>query len=102
MLGGVFCSIRRIMPLGSRYVACFKVPQHLRLEEGSHDYVTQMLISVQKGMWAMIGTSIALVLWTSGLLYLTTKAEKKRITEAEAEIGDEKQYEAGVTGDVKV
>lgn len=50
----------------------------------------------------MIGTSIALVIWTSGLLYLTTKAEKKRITEAEAEVGDEKQFEAGATRDVKV
>jgi len=47
-----------------------------------------------KGMWAMIGTSIALVIWTSGLLHLTTKAEKKRVTEVEAEVGDEKQFEA--------
>jgi ACS family pantothenate transporter-like MFS transporter len=46
----------------------------------------------------MIGTSIVLVIWTSGLLYLTSKAEKKRITEA----GDEKQFEAGGTGDVNV
>ena len=48
----------------------------------------------------MIGTSIALVIWTSGLLYMTMKAEKKRITEAQVGFGDEKNFEAG--GDAKV
>lgn len=31
-----------------------------------------------KGMYAMIGTCIALVIWTTGLLYMTAKAEKER------------------------
>lgn len=56
----------------------------------------------QKGMWAMIGTSIALVIWTSGLLYMTTTAENKRVTEAQVGAGDEKNFEADVSGDAKV
>lgn len=32
-----------------------------------------------KGMWAMIGTCIALVIWTTGLLWMTVRAEKERI-----------------------
>ncbi|KAN0120049.1 pantothenate transporter-like protein [Hyaloscypha variabilis] len=55
-----------------------------------------------KGMWAMIGTSIALVIWTGGLLYMTTKAEKKRVTEAQVEAGDEKNFEADANADAKV
>lgn len=31
-----------------------------------------------RGMWAMIATSIALVVWTAGLTYLTWRTEKKR------------------------
>jgi len=50
----------------------------------------------------MIGTSIALVIWTSGLLYMTTKAEKKRVTEAQVGVGDEKNFEAEASGDAKV
>jgi len=50
----------------------------------------------------MIGTSIALVIWTSGLLYMTTKAEEKRVTEAQVGAGDEKNFEADVTADAKV
>jgi ACS family pantothenate transporter-like MFS transporter len=50
----------------------------------------------------MIGTSIALAIWTSGLLYTTTKAEKKRATEEQAGAGDEKNFEPDVGGDVKV
>ena len=53
-----------------------------------------VLTSVQKGMWAMIGTSIALVIWTSGLLYMATKTEKKRVAEAQVEFGDEKNFES--------
>lgn len=30
----------------------------------------------------MIGTCIALAIWTTGLLYLTRKSEKKRLLEA--------------------
>jgi MFS transporter, ACS family, pantothenate transporter len=51
-------------------------------------------------MWAMIGTSIALVIWTSGLIYMAMKAEKKRATEAQVGLGDEKNFEIG--GDAKV
>ncbi|KAG0647463.1 Pantothenate transporter liz1 [Hyphodiscus hymeniophilus] len=32
-----------------------------------------------RGMWAMIATCIALGLWTTGLLWMTVKAEKKRL-----------------------
>ncbi|PMD18874.1 pantothenate transporter-like protein [Hyaloscypha hepaticicola] len=55
-----------------------------------------------KGMWAMIGTSIALVIWTSGLLYIAMKTEKKRIAEAQVEYGDEKNFESVPGGNVKV
>ncbi|KAH8789759.1 major facilitator superfamily domain-containing protein [Hyaloscypha finlandica] len=56
-----------------------------------------------KGMWAMIGTSIALVIWTSGLLYMANNAEKKRATEAQVGVGDEqKNFEVDATGDAKV
>lgn len=47
----------------------------------------------------MIGTSIALVIWTSGLLYMATKTEKKRVADAQTEFGVEKNFE---TADVKV
>jgi MFS transporter, ACS family, pantothenate transporter len=53
-------------------------------------------------MWAMIGTSIALVIWTSGLLYMATKTEKKRVAEAQVEFGDEKNFESVPGGNVKV
>jgi ACS family pantothenate transporter-like MFS transporter len=49
-------------------------------------------------MWAMIGTSIALAIWTSGLLYLTSKSEKKRLVEAQSGDGDEKNLEVGIVG----
>jgi MFS transporter, ACS family, pantothenate transporter len=32
-------------------------------------------------MWAMIGTCIAMAIWTSGLLYMTSKTEKRRLAE---------------------
>jgi ACS family pantothenate transporter-like MFS transporter len=50
----------------------------------------------------MIGTSIALVIWTSGLLYMATKTEKKRVTNAQVQFGDEKNFETEPRGDVKV
>jgi len=31
------------------------------------------------GMWAMIGTSIALGVWTTGLLWVSMRAEKRRL-----------------------
>jgi ACS family pantothenate transporter-like MFS transporter len=65
--------------------------------------VKALLTSFQKGMWAMIGTSIALVIWTSGLLYMANNAEKKRATEAQVGVGDEqKNFEVDATGDAKV
>jgi ACS family pantothenate transporter-like MFS transporter len=33
----------------------------------------------QRGMWAMIGTCIALGLWTTGLLWMTVRSEKRRL-----------------------
>jgi MFS transporter, ACS family, pantothenate transporter len=50
----------------------------------------------------MIGTSLALVIWTSGLLYMTTKAEKKRVTDVQVGESDEKNFEADPSGDAKV
>ncbi|EON62435.1 hypothetical protein W97_01657 [Coniosporium apollinis CBS 100218] len=35
-----------------------------------------------RGMWAMIGCSIALALWTTGLLYMTARSERRREAEA--------------------
>jgi ACS family pantothenate transporter-like MFS transporter len=53
-------------------------------------------------MWAMIGTSIALVIWTSGLLYMATNAEKKRVTKAQVGDGKEENFKADTTGDINV
>lgn len=33
-----------------------------------------------KGMWAMIGCSIALMLWCAGLLYMSVREEKRAIS----------------------
>jgi ACS family pantothenate transporter-like MFS transporter len=33
---------------------------------------------------------------------MTTKAEKKRVTEAQVEVGDEKNFEADTSANVKV
>ncbi|KXH37018.1 major facilitator superfamily transporter [Colletotrichum simmondsii] len=37
-----------------------------------------------RGMWAMIASSIALIIWTSGLTLLTHREEKRRVLNAEA------------------
>ncbi|KAK1636308.1 major facilitator superfamily transporter [Colletotrichum phormii] len=37
-----------------------------------------------RGMWAMIASSIALIIWTSGLTLLTHKEEKRHVLNAEA------------------
>lgn len=51
----------------------------------------------------MIGTCIALGLWTSGLLYMTDRAEKSRAVEIRSEsVEVEKNFEASAGGDVKV
>ncbi|TVY85406.1 Pantothenate transporter liz1 [Lachnellula suecica] len=56
-----------------------------------------------KGMWAMIGTCIAMVIWTSGLLYMTSRAEKRRVIEVREEREDDKSFEAAaVDADIKV
>lgn len=56
-----------------------------------------MLSLIQKGMYAMIGTSIMLAIWTSGLLFLTAKSEKKRLVEGQTQVGDEKGFEVETT-----
>lgn len=39
-------------------------------------------------MWAMIASSIALIVWTTGLTYLTHKEDQRRVLHAqEAEAG---------------
>ncbi|KAJ5003287.1 Pantothenate transporter liz1 [Colletotrichum sp. SAR 10_66] len=41
-----------------------------------------------RGMWAMIASSIALIIWTTGLTYLTHKEDQRRVLHAqEAEAG---------------
>ena len=51
----------------------------------------------------MIGTCIALGIWTSGLLYMTTKAEKRRVVEAGSDgVAEDKNFEASAGEDVKV
>lgn len=35
----------------------------------------------QRGMWAMIATSIALAIWTAVLSYTTAKSERQRTAE---------------------
>jgi hypothetical protein len=43
-------------------------------------FIPQLLTKEEKkkrGMWAMIATCIALALWTSGLLWVSVRAEKK-------------------------
>ncbi|KAF0315683.1 Pantothenate transporter liz1 [Colletotrichum tropicale] len=41
-----------------------------------------------RGMWAMIASSIALIVWTTGLTYLTHKEDQRRVLHAqEAEAG---------------
>ena len=56
---------------------------------------------IQKGMWAMIATCIALVIWTSGLLFMTVKAENKRFVEERGNVVEEKSFEAGLSGENK-
>lgn len=34
-----------------------------------------------RGMWAMIGCSIALVIWTAGVTWMCVRTEKKRISQ---------------------
>jgi ACS family pantothenate transporter-like MFS transporter len=53
-------------------------------------------------MWAMIGTCIALALWTTGLLYLTRRSEKKRRTAVITHSLDEKKNIANASNDIEV
>ncbi|RDL37146.1 uncharacterized protein BP5553_04579 [Venustampulla echinocandica] len=41
-------------------------------------YSADMAPRFTKGMWAMIGTCLAMAIWTSGLLFMTMRAEKAR------------------------
>ncbi|KAL8419186.1 hypothetical protein RB594_002407 [Gaeumannomyces avenae] len=50
-----------------------------------------------RGMWAMIASSIALVVWTVGLSYLTHREEKRRVLDAEETVSVAKEKE--VKGD---
>ncbi|KAK3986814.1 pantothenate transporter liz1 [Cladorrhinum sp. PSN332] len=42
-------------------------------------YGASMAPWFERGMWAMIGTSLALVGWTAGLTYMTRRAEQRRL-----------------------
>ncbi|KAK2627130.1 hypothetical protein QTJ16_003096 [Diplocarpon rosae] len=58
-------------------------------------YAADMAPKFRKGMWAMIATSIALAIWTTGLLYMTIRADKRRAVEEEREPDTtNKSYEA--------
>ena len=51
----------------------------------------------------MIGTCIALAIWTGGLLYMTTRAEKRRVVEARSDgVAEDKDFEASTGEDGKV
>jgi len=48
----------------------------------------------------MIGTCLALAIWTSGLLHMTTGAEKRRIVEARSDgVEADKSFEASAGGE---
>ncbi|KAK6581295.1 hypothetical protein PZA11_005986 [Diplocarpon coronariae] len=65
-------------------------------------YAADMAPKFTKGMWAMIATSIALAIWTTGFLYMTVRADKRRAVKVEREPGTvDKSYEAEVC-DIKV
>ncbi|KAI9732241.1 MAG: hypothetical protein M1818_007560 [Claussenomyces sp. TS43310] len=49
-----------------------------------------------RGMWAMIGTCIALGLWTAGLLYVTVRAEKKRLVMVAGDHGSADQVTGAI------
>jgi len=50
-----------------------------------------------RGMWAMIGTSISLGIWTTGLLWVSTRAEKRRLLVTEELVPT--KSENGVVGE---
>jgi ACS family pantothenate transporter-like MFS transporter len=50
----------------------------------------------------MVATSIALAIWTTGLLYLTSRSEKRRLLEACSNDAVEKNSKDEMAGDVKV
>jgi ACS family pantothenate transporter-like MFS transporter len=52
----------------------------------------------QRGMYAMIATSVALAIWTAGLSYVTSRAEKQRRLVASQE--NPSREEAGSAGEV--
>ncbi|PBP27750.1 pantothenate transporter [Diplocarpon rosae] len=59
------------------------------------DMAPKFRVVIKKGMWAMIATSIALAIWTTGLLYMTIRADKRRAVEEEREPDTtNKSYEA--------
>ena len=43
-------------------------------------YSSSFAPAFTRGMWAMIGTSIALGFWTTGLLWFTSREEKRRLS----------------------
>jgi hypothetical protein len=55
-------------------------------------------------MWAMIGTCIAMAIWTSGLLWFTKREEDRRVLKPESETGhvDTKGFEAGAVKESSV
>ncbi|KAK4161376.1 major facilitator superfamily domain-containing protein [Cladorrhinum sp. PSN259] len=48
-------------------------------------YGASMAPWFERGMWAMIATSIALAVWTGGLSFITRRAERKRIAKGGGE-----------------
>ena len=49
-------------------------------------------------MWAMIGTCIAMGIWTAGLLYMTSKTEKRRLNELATQNALDEKTSAVVEG----
>lgn len=56
-----------------------------------------------RGMWAMIGCSIALAIWTAGVTWMCVRTEKKRISQGiDAGSGGEEAVSVDGNGNGKV
>ncbi|KAL3421761.1 major facilitator superfamily transporter [Phlyctema vagabunda] len=65
-------------------------------------YSADMAPKFTKGMWAMIAMCILMAIWTAGLLFMTQRTEKKRLTQ-QATVPEEKaEFETVRAGDEKV
>ncbi|KAI8627358.1 MFS general substrate transporter [Xylariaceae sp. FL1651] len=57
-------------------------------------YGASMAPWFRRGMWAMIGVSIALAIWTAGLSFMTARHERARKAELDADVRQNSEKEA--------